>query len=170
MSRRRGILTKYNAKKLQWLHGALLFIGLAILLAAVMQIWIGVSRVSGASMESTYHNGSIVLYNRRENNIDYGDVVAIKMASGERYIKRVVGLPGDVIDLQEGTLYVNGIPENRSCANGTTHPQSAAIEYPCTVEEGRYFVLGDNREASVDSRTFGTLSRSQIRGVVLGSK
>lgn len=168
MGKRRGILTKYNAKKLQWLHAALFFAGLVIVLLMVMQIWIGVSRVSGASMENTYRNGSIVLYNRRENNIDYGDVVAIKMASGERYIKRVVGLPGDVIDLKKGTLYVNGIPENRSCANGDTQPQSAAVDYPCTVEEGRYFVLGDNREASIDSRTFGTLSQSQIRGVVLG--
>ena len=163
----RVFLSKYNHKKLQWLHGAIFFVAVIIALTLILLLFIGVSRVSGQSMSPTYKDGSVVFYLRRGREYSYGDVVAIKMASGEKYIKRIVALPGDTVDLQDGKLYVNGAMEGNVYANGRTEPEVSTVKFPYTVEEGRYFVLGDNRENSVDSRTFGTISAAQIRGRVL---
>ena len=163
----RVILAKYNHKKLQWLHGAVFFVVLILLLTAILLLFIGLSRVSGQSMSPTYKDGSVVFYQRHCDSYSAGDVIAIRMASGEQYIKRVIAGPGDTVDLRDGVLYVNGIAENSDCAHGRTEPEVSTVKFPYTVEAGRYFVLGDNRENSVDSRTFGTVSTAQILGRVL---
>lgn len=117
-------------------------------------------------MYPTLKNKSIVVYTRINDGYEIGDIVSLKMAYGEYYIKRVVALPGDVVDIQNGQLIVNGIPEE-GIACGETHHQESLMSYPYTVPEGRMFVLGDNREASIDSRTFGPVADSQIRGKIV---
>ena len=80
------------------------------------------------------------------------------------------GVPGgrDFHGPRDGRLYVNGLPEDNPHARGATLPQTGIVEYPYTVGEDMVFLVGDNREGSVDSRTFGALPFSSIRGKLIG--
>ncbi len=160
--------SKYAGKKQGWLRAAELFVVLVAVAFLLFQFIIGASHVSGFSMLPTYKDGDTVFFFRLVNEYSYGDIVSIKMVSGEQYIKRVIAVPGDVVDIRDGCVYINGVQEDTVYANGVTEPASDSVRYPYTVEDGRYFVMGDNREASVDSRTFGTVSVKQIMGRVLG--
>jgi len=82
-----------------------------------------------------------------------------------RLVKRIIGVPGDEIDIKEGNVYVNGSLLEEGYIKGKTYERE--MHFPMTVEEGKYFVLGDNREVSKDSRTFGLIDKSQIEGRVV---
>jgi signal peptidase I len=80
-----------------------------------------------------------------------------------RYVKRIIGLPGDVIDIDdEGKVYVNGEPEKKPYVLGKTFKGN--LEYPLKVPENKLFVMGDNREMSDDSRRFGCISINSVEG------
>lgn len=79
-----------------------------------------------------------------------------------RLVKRVIGVPGDEIDIRDGKVYVNGDELIENYTKGVTYPRE--IQFPLKVGEGEYFVLGDNREVSKDSRSFGVIKKSQIEG------
>lgn len=151
--------------------GGLLREGLETLLMAAV-IWAGVNvatarfRVEGASMEPNLHTGNFVIVSRVAywnvvGEPNRGDVVVFQPPTNpqEDYIKRVIGLPGDTVEIREGQVYVNGglleepyigVPTNRSGI--------------WRVAEGEYFVLGDNRNDSDDSRNFGPLDVDSIVG------
>ena len=83
--------------------------------------------------------------------------------TNERYIKRIIGMPGDVIDItSEGKVFINGSLENRDYVVGLTPPGDSI--YPVLVPEGHLFVMGDNRGISKDSRHFGCISIKSIEG------
>jgi len=85
--------------------------------------------------------------------------------TGADYIKRVIAIEGDVVDIIEGYVYVNGekVDEPYIKEDGITRQMITAMPY--TVEEGKLFVMGDNRGASRDSRTIGTIDEEQIIGI-----
>ncbi len=94
-----------------------------------------------------------------------GDVIVFKAppqaASDEKdFIKRLVGLPGDVLEVRDGTLYVNGQPQQEPY---TAEPPLYDMP-PVVVEPGKVFVMGDNRNDSNDSHTWGQLDEKRIRG------
>ena len=78
-------------------------------------------------------------------------------------IKRVIGVFGDIINIQNGYIYVNGQLQEEQYANGSTF-SSSNTSYPVEVPEGKVFVLGDNRENSLDSRDLGFIDVIQIKG------
>lgn len=80
----------------------------------------------------------------------------------ERYVKRVIGVAGDTVDIQDGYVYVNGDKKEEAYVKGITEVRS--FELPYTVQEGELFVMGDNREVSMDSRAFGPISLKQVEG------
>lgn len=80
----------------------------------------------------------------------------------ERYVKRVIGIEGDEIDIRNGAVYVNGNRQEEPYVKGITEPRE--YELPCTVGKDEIFVLGDNREVSEDSRAFGPISLDQVEG------
>jgi signal peptidase I len=82
-----------------------------------------------------------------------------------RLVKRVIGLPGDEVDIRDGSVYVNGKKLEEAYTKGVTYQRE--VTFPVRVPEGQYIVLGDNREVSSDSRAFGTISRKQVEGKVL---
>lgn len=84
----------------------------------------------------------------------------------QTFVKRVIGLPGDTIEVVEGTVHINGTPLDESYLD----PQRCRFmrdRLPRTLGEDEYFVMGDNRDASNDSRSVGPLRRRDIRGRVV---
>lgn len=135
-----------------------------IVIAVIFQCIIGVSMVRGDSMYPTLENGQFVVYSRIIPELKRGDVVSVKMPSGEYYVKRVIAVEGDVVDLKDGQLYVNGQAETGGYINGKTEWKEGVVEYPYTVEAGKLFVVGDNRTTSLDSRTFGAVMVQRVQG------
>jgi signal peptidase I len=79
-----------------------------------------------------------------------------------KYVKRIIGLEGDVIDIRDGYVYINGTRQEEHYVNGITEPRE--FELPYTVGKNELFVLGDNREISSDSRSFGPIRMNQVMG------
>jgi signal peptidase I len=79
-----------------------------------------------------------------------------------RLIKRVVAVAGDKVDISDGNLYINDVLQNEPYVKGIT--PGLSLSYPLTVPEGHVFVMGDNRENSMDSRSFGPISIDSIEG------
>lgn len=127
----------------------------------------GLAFVSGSSMEPSLKDGELVFFYRLDSEYQTGDIVVIHREENMEYIKRIAAEPGDVVELTEnGEVLVNGRPEEGFPDGGWTAPSGDAVSYPCTVPENCYFVLGDNREKSKDSRSFGVVAEDEIIGRV----
>ena len=129
--------------------------------------------VDGTSMENSLYDGEHVLIekvSRYANGPDRFDVVVFTKNHGtytRTYIKRVIGLPGETVQIIGSQIYINGelLEENF----GKDPIESAGIaSEPVLLGEGEYFVLGDNRRVSVDSRAkeVGAVSVDELDGVV----
>jgi signal peptidase I len=121
-------------------------------------------RIEGDSMEPNLHNGEYVLIDKVSYLLhapERGDVVVFTPPNESRdYIKRVIGLPGDTVQVTGGQVYVNGVLLDEPYLTGYVNNDMPAR----VVEEGRYFVMGDNRNNSSDSRTFGSITPQSIVG------
>lgn len=131
--------------------------------------------VKGTSMKPTLQHGDIVFVNCLDKNYEFGEIIVCehdKRAESELLIKRVIGLPGDEINIwYEGAycvLEINGeIIDNEEYLEEPMQ-QSGDMDYPLTVPEDSYFVMGDNRNASSDSRNeaIGFIEKDDIIGSV----
>ena len=122
-------------------------------------------RVDGSSMEPTFHNNDYVIVNRlayQWGQIQRGDVVVFPypLNPEEDYIKRVIGLPGDRVAIYAGGVYVNGQLIAEPYLSAPASEDLAEVIVP----DGYVYVLGDNRDASSDSRTWGPLQIERIIG------
>lgn len=81
-------------------------------------------------------------------------------------VKRVIGIPGDTIDIKDGYVYLNGNRLEENYVKGQTL-ERLGLSYPITIPENKVFILGDNREESLDSRDLGLASYDQIKGKVI---
>ncbi len=132
-----------------------------------------VANISGISMEPTLKHAETVYINRLVyvfSKPKKGDIIAFPYKGGNApsdYVKRIIGLPGDEIDLRDYKFYVNGEPLDD--AYSTEYVTAMGdVRFPVTVPEGSYFVLGDNRNLSNDSRylSVGCVNKSDIYGKV----
>lgn len=143
------------------------FVGLIAVIMLLFYMIMGISTVQGNSMYPTLHNGDRVIYNRRNADYKAGDVIVLKRPDGEEFVKRIVAVAGDTVNIQNGKLYVNGEEEKVEGAIGETKPaDEGEVTYPLTVEDNQVFVLGDNREVSEDSRSFGAVSLDDVKGKI----
>lgn len=143
------------------------FVGLIVVIMAVFYILMGISTVQGNSMYPTLHNGERVIYNRRNSDYKVGDVIVLKRPNGEEFVKRIVAVAGDTVNIQNGKLYVNGEEEKLDGPIGETKTSDDSdVQYPVTVEDNQVFVMGDNREVSEDSRMFGAVSLDDVKGKI----
>jgi signal peptidase I len=121
-------------------------------------------RVEGGSMEPSLHDGEFVVINRlayRWNDPQRGEIIVFRfpLDPERRFIKRIIGLPGDTVMVENGMVFVNDIPIEEPYVN--TPPR---YDGAWTVEEQHVFVLGDNRNNSSDSQNWGSLSVEEIIG------
>ncbi len=141
---------------------------IAVLAAAIWLFVFHVSVVSGQSMNPSLEAGDRLVVDKigyQWGPVDRFDVVVFECPDsvGVDYVKRVVGLPGETIRLSRGELYVDG----ELVEQGFGHEREEYATYPATtLADDEYFVLGDNRPRSRDSRSFGPIRRDDIKGVV----
>lgn len=144
----------------------------ALVISIVLYIFIMTPHeVIGNSMHPTYKNGEYLMANKisyRLGEPERGDVIIFKYSETQDFIKRIIGLPGDTVMLKDGELYINGrLLDESNYLNGTVYTNGGDFlkeGESATVPNGEYFVCGDNRPHSSDSRTFGTISVSDIKG------
>lgn len=128
---------------------------------------VSAGRVTDFSMLPTLEPGGYFLVNRfivRISPIRRGDVVVVSSANHPRwyYVKRVVALGGETLSISEGRVSVNGRPLEEPYAVGRTEPEMR----PQRIPEGSYFLMGDNRASSEDSRAFGAVPRKRVAGKI----
>lgn len=131
-------------------------------------------KVSGNSMVPTFHNGDYILTDKltyRFTSPKRGDVIVLKNPRDESqdFIKRIIALPGETIKIENNSVYVNGqllkepyLPSGISTSGGNFLPDKTTVK----LGSNQYFVFGDNRDHSSDSRTWGGVTREEIVGKV----
>ena len=137
------------------------YVVVIILVLLFKQFCFAPVRVNGASMDNTLKDKDILLLNiidyKLNDNIKRYDIVVIDNED-EFLIKRIIGLPGDIVRCIDGELYINDKKIEEDYSIGKTS------DFEVKVRKGEYFVLGDNREVSLDSRYFVSFKKEQIKG------
>lgn len=144
----------------------------ALVISIVLYIFIMTPHeVIGNSMHPTYQNGEYLMANKityRFAEPQRGDVIIFKYSDTQDFIKRIIGLPGDIVMLKDGEIYINGaVLDESEYLNSTVYTNGG--DYikegeSITLGDGEYFVCGDNRPHSSDSRTFGPINEKDIKG------
>ncbi len=165
-----------------WLEATVEFLSSALLMVAIVLVIrffvIQPFRVDGESMSPTFENKEYILVDKlsyRLRNPVRGEVVIFNPQVSDpalSYIKRVIGLPGDRIVIQNGQVMVYNdqhsagwvLPEPYVHGQGTFLSSDAARKLDVTLGPDEYFLMGDNRPHSFDSRNLGAVSRSQLVG------
>ena len=133
----------------------------------LLLMFLPVLEVSGSSMEPTLQDGDIlVLY--KTNDVKAGEMCGM-YAQDRLILKRVIGLPGDVVNMDEGgNVYLNGIRLNEPYISEKA-VGTCDLAFPYTVPEDSLFVMGDHRETSIDSRSslIGCVGTDQVMGQVV---
>lgn len=127
--------------------------------------------VRGASMEANYHEGDYLIVDQlsyRFREPKRGEVIVFHspVPPKRRFIKRIVGLPGETISLEDGQLYIEEEGQEKFINEKYLNEEMEG-NFKVSVPENEYFVMGDNRDASFDSRSWGTLIEDKIIGRVL---
>lgn len=126
-----------------------LIVSPAAILFVILTFALSIGAVRGASMEPTYNDYTIEI-GARWATPKHQDVVLIQSAAlGDKIIKRVIGLPGDTLEIKSGVVYLNGQPLREPYVEYKGGPDMAELVVP----EHMLFVLGDNRALSLDSRS-----------------
>lgn len=157
---RRSLLQR-DVARLSVLAAALL-----ILVVLVRCFVFSFINVQGPSMLDTLSDGQIVMVDKtffRMHKAKPGLIVICRFpGSEENYVKRIVALPGDEIEIRDGVTYVNGVPRDEKYVHYRDYENFG----PYVVEEGCVFVMGDNRANSHDSRAEGAIPEDRIVGRV----
>lgn len=129
----------------------------------VFGVVLGIALVRGESMTPNLWDQDLVLFYRLSAKYQTGDVVLVQV-EGKNLIKRIAALPGQQVDLDStGILLVDGEPLQESYIYEPTLGKTG-VGYPLVLGEDEYFLLGDHRENSEDSRNFGPVNEGQILG------
>lgn len=177
MARRKGLSfykkkKKISASTLKEIGNWMFLVFVSFFLAFVLVFSIGMkTSVIGVSMEPSLYNGQKVLINRFIYQLiapKRGDVIVFLPNGNQNthyYVKRVVGLPGERVQIKEGRLYINGILQEEN-ENYDKIADAGIVENEITLENDEFFVLGDNRNNSEDSRSgnIGPVKREMITG------
>ena len=101
-----------------------------------------------------------------QRDYDIEDTVVIKR-DGKLQVMRIIAADGDTIDMTKDGIKINGYLQRQNEMDEKTFPYKEGIIFPITVQKDEFFVLGDNREHSTDSRIYGTVKKAEIKGSVI---
>ena len=129
-------------------------------------------QVNGHSMDPTFQNGEYVLTNlieMRIGKLNRGDIVVFNAPKDKEkdYIKRIIGLPGDTVKVSEGNVFLNGEKLEQSFLSSDVRTNGGSFlgeGQEVIVPEGYYFLMGDNRDFSSDSREWGFVAKDELIG------
>jgi signal peptidase I len=143
----------------------LITLGLALVLYLLLQLVIQSSIVNNISMEPTLIEGQRLIVGKVAylfKGPQHGDIVIVRppIETDKEYVKRLIGLPGDVIMIKSGTVYLNGVPLVEPYLKAA--PRADFPSY--VVPDKQYFLMGDNRNNSNDSRYGWTVTKEEIVG------
>lgn len=150
---------------LEWARSILI----AVILAFVIKIYImEPTMVKGNSMNITLQNNDRLIVDKismKFKPLERGDIIVMRYDSNNDYIKRIIALPGEYIQIIDGRVYINGEIYEESYINADFTDSINGFEWKLGRNE--YFVMGDNRKPgeSSDSRVFGPISLEQVKGV-----
>lgn len=158
-----------------WIMDSIQILVIALAGVILLNLFVfSVNTVDGPSMEPNFCNGDVVLIDKLRKSYTYNDVIIFQYGSDGIFIKRIIALPGDKIKLEKGHVYLNNeklnepyIPQDRMTNLNSSSHFVEGREY--IVPEKSYFVLGDNREVSKDSRiiSFVNTDEHEVYGKVL---
>ncbi len=175
-----GIIEKgdnMSEKNKKWLYSLLEMLAVIVITIGIFKFVVIPVRIDGISMENTLHDKSIAMINAigvKEENIHRFDIVVIYSETlKEKIIKRVIGMPGDTIEFKDDILYVNNQETPQDFLDKdfveeskiTYNAKNFTDDFKVTVNEGEYFVMGDNRLRSTDSRDLGAFTIDDIIGM-----
>lgn len=159
-------------KDFVWYIIVFLVIGLILIFIVAFQT------VAGNSMNPTLKDGQVVLVSKLPFSPKRNEIILFK-SSGKSYVKRVIGLPGEKVEYMDGILYINEIPFKETYLSEDIETYNFLFSDVCgndlcpkgVIPEDKYFVMGDNRQESTDSRDpkIGLISKKEIDGKVLYS-
>ena len=140
------------------------YVYIVLIVVLIRTFLVTPAAVSGSSMESTLNNHDLVIINKlvyRIKPIERFDIVVVNnKEDNDRIIKRVIGLPNETIEYKDNKLYINGeLIETKLSFKDTN-------DFKVETKDDEYFVLGDNRPVSKDSRILGSFSKKDIVGRV----
>lgn len=145
-------------------------VGLAFIVLWALGIVI-VIKGNGPSMEPTLSDGELYLQVKtKPKNIKRGDVVGVVLEDGTRITKRIIACPGDELLIGYSNIWINHeiYPEDYISYDNEGWNDFGKYDEQISLGEEDYFVMGDNRKQSQDSRHFGTIKEEQILGKVVG--
>ena len=155
---------RYNRVLRSTIYTLIVVAAVAVLVAT---IWMPVLQIYGASMTPTLNEGDIVV-SVKGSDFAPGDLVAFYLGN-KILVKRVIARPGEWVDIdKDGNVFVNNVPLNEPYLAGKAFGD-CNIELPYQVPDGKFFVMGDHRSTSVDSRStaVGCVAQEQIVGKIL---
>lgn len=147
---------------MEWIKKIAPYLIIIVVVVLIRTFLITPVRVDGSSMYPTLKNNDIILLKKYDKNYQYGDIVILNYLD-TKLVKRIIGIPGDKILVSKGILYINGKKVEDPYSNLTEDFELKDFGYE-KIPEGYYFVMGDNRTASSDSRIIGCIKEEDILG------
>lgn len=142
------------------------YVAIILIVVLIRSFIVTPVRVDGASMNPTLENGQILLLDKMGNDYNRMDIIVFKYKN-EKLIKRIIGLPGETVLIKDNKIYIN----NNLVADYSSTVKTADFDINTLgitkVPDDSYFVLGDNRYNSTDSRIIGVVKKNQVLGKVI---
>lgn len=152
---------KESSKVIKIIKELIPYIVILIVVVVIRTFFYTPIMVSGPSMNPTLEDGDIMILNKR-GKIERFDIVVVDTGT-EPIIKRVIALPGETIQCENDKVYVNHRLQEENMSKGNTCAIES-MEFKYELGEDEYFVMGDNRSNSTDSRIIGPVKKEQIKG------
>lgn len=122
------------------------------------------AQVNGNSMKPTLNNRELLLVSKLDSEFERGDIIVFNW-NGKHLIKRLIALPGETVQIKENAIYINDVKIDDYI--NVQMEEYGDLSEKITLQQNEYIFLGDNRNDSIDSRSFGVITKDKIVGKVI---